>query len=71
MTKPKNKIISIGWTGCKNCYLNVSREEAIARYNESERTIGSDPYDEAYLTKHGIIEEFEFDDEFNAYEVWR
>lgn len=35
-----NKLIAIGWRGVKTCYLNVTREEAIRRYTESD---GNEP----------------------------
>jgi hypothetical protein len=54
-----NKIISIGWTGSKRCYLNISREEAVERYKKSEGVL--DPPD---------VDEFEFGDEFGAYDLW-
>lgn len=59
-----NKIISIGWTGIKRCYLNVPKEEAIRRYCESDG-ISIDKFDE-----HDSIEEFEFIDEFGAYSIY-
>lgn len=31
-----NTIITIGYLGFRRCYLNVSMEEAIRRYTESE-----------------------------------
>jgi hypothetical protein len=57
-----NKIIAIGYTGQKRCYLNISREEAVSRYLNSEGI------------KQGLgdekIDEFEFDTEFAGYDVW-
>jgi hypothetical protein len=64
----KNKLISIGWLGIKRCYLNVSREEAIRRFVRDECDGNPEITDET-LTKDRLIEEFEFDDEFYAYDV--
>lgn len=65
----KNKLISIGWLGIKRCYLNVSREEAIKRYVEEAENSILDDIDEHYLVRNDLIEEFDFDDEFSAYDV--
>ena len=58
----KNKLIVIGWTGQKRCYLNIPREEAVSRYLKSEGI------------KQGLgdekIDELEFDTEFAGYAVW-
>lgn len=54
-----NKLISIGWLGDQRVYLNVTREEAMRRYEESE----DEPAEET------TILEFEFEDEFLAYDV--
>ncbi|MEQ1950961.1 hypothetical protein [Mesorhizobium sp. CN2-181] len=64
----KNKLIVIGWLGVKQCYLNVSREEAIRRYVEKK---DSSSVDETYLKQFDLIEEFEFGDEFSAYDAWK
>lgn len=58
------RLIAIGYTGDRRCYLNVSREEAVRRYEESEGRPITDP------TIHDTIQEFEFVDEFRTYEVW-
>ena len=62
-----NKLVVIGRIGDKQCYLNVSREEAIERYCKS-RNITTDlikkEVDDEYT------QEYTFDDEFTAYEVW-
>ena len=57
-----NKLIVIGWIGVKRCYLNISREEAIRRYEAAEGCSG--------IESTELIDEFEFEDEFGAYEVW-
>ena len=45
-----NKIISIGYMGCKQCYLNIDEETAIARYCESES-----------YTREGFEDDFDID----------
>ena len=60
----KHRLIAIGWTGDLNCYLDVDRETALARWeaqfqNEYSEGPGAPP-----------ITEFEFDDEFYAYQIW-
>ncbi len=60
--QPKaNRLIVIGWLGDKRAYLNITREEAIARYIEAE----GESLDT--LLNNGLIEEFDFDDEFWVY----
>jgi len=58
----KNKIILIGWLGAKTAYLNMSREEALAKY------IKDNPNDEP--EDNDLIDEFQFDDEFWVYDAW-
>ena len=62
-----NKMVSIGYMGIKRCYLNVDKDEAIRRFLESEG-LSKDEFE----TIHGSypVQEFEFDSEFGAYEVW-
>lgn len=55
----KNKLVVIGYLGSKTVYLNVSREDAIQRFRQN------DGCDVVY------VEEFEFDDSFGAYDVWK
>ena len=62
-----NKLISIGSLGNKNCYLNVSMEEAIERFCKSEEYT-KEEFKE-YIEDRFLIDEFEFEDEFYAYEV--
>lgn len=62
----KNKLIRIGFTGDMTCYLNITLEEAIKRY------LKDNPFTTyENLIKENIIDEFEFDDEFSAYSVYR
>lgn len=60
-----NKLIVIGEVGSKSCYLNIDMGVAVARYILAEG-ITLEEFEE-YNT---YCEEFEFDDEFSAYEVW-
>jgi hypothetical protein len=57
----KNKLVAIGYMGCKSVYLNIDKEEAIKRYCASEDII-VEQFEEP-------IREFEFEDEFGAYDV--
>ena len=59
-----NTLIVIGQLGCKKCYLNISREEAIRRYKRDNGT-GEDEW----AAIEGDIIEFQFEDEFSAYDV--
>jgi hypothetical protein len=69
-----NKIIAIGFTGSKAVYLNISRVEALERYAREHGDSYIDKYGELKYWRDSIdsyyIEEFEFNDEFNAYAVW-
>lgn len=56
----RHTLIVIGWIGDKRAYLDVTREEAIRRFTESEEVAPKD--DE--------IGEFTFTDEFNVYDAW-
>lgn len=66
----KNKLIVIGWMGSKRCYLNVSVEEAKRRFIEAEGEPYLDNMTDEWFTKFDKISEFEFDDEFGAYDAW-
>lgn len=55
-----NKLIVIGYRGMKHCFLNMSREEAIALYIDIEGEIDGDI----------SITEFEFDRWFSAYDAY-
>lgn len=57
----KHTLVVVGYIGCKRAYLDVSREEAVRRYRESEHE------DEVDLRR---VKEIEFTDEFRAYDVW-
>lgn len=60
-----NKLISIGWLGVLKCYLNVDKDEAIKRYCESQK-ISIEEFEDSNYN----VEEFEFTDTFDAYDVW-
>lgn len=60
----KNKLIILGFLGLKKCYLNIPLEEAIFRYKtEIDFSGDGDDLEES-------VKEIEFDDEFEAYDVW-
>lgn len=62
----ENTLIIIGYTGIMKAYLNVSRDEAIKRYNVSEGIKENEPLERALR-----IEEFSFTDEFSVYSAWK
>ena len=70
----KNKLIVIGFIGDKKCYFNVSREEAIERYKKSEFENDYVNYDLEeiieIMSEDEFVEELEFDDEFECYEIY-
>jgi hypothetical protein len=55
-----NKLITIGFTGIKRSYLNISQEEVIRRYCEEDNISELDGQ---------TIDDFEFDDEFDCYKL--
>lgn len=57
-----NKLVTVGYLGCKRAYLNVSREEAVRRYCAADGV--------ERLTEVEYVEEFTFDDEFGVYDAW-
>ncbi len=62
-----NKIISIGYTGSKRCYLNISEDEAKRRYCISEN-MSEEVFDNVMID--GYFTVTEFDEEFSAYDIW-
>lgn len=58
--KTLNHLIVIGYMGIKRCYLNISLEEARDRYFQSEGDVPS----------FELIDEFDFEDEFCAYDAY-
>lgn len=62
----KNKIITIGYVGNMRCYLNISEEEAIERYCDSEGISN------LMIKKEQIpVDSIEFDEEFGAYDIYK
>jgi hypothetical protein len=60
-----NKLISIGFTGIKKCYLNITEEEAIRLYCIDEN-LNIEQFNETEIP----IDTFNFNIQFNAYDVW-
>lgn len=60
-----NKIIAIGYRGDRQCYLNVSEEEAIKRYCDYNN-ISEEEFEDNDVTTYTI----EFTDEFGCYDIW-
>lgn len=58
-----NKLHIIGVTGNAKAYLNVTKEEAIKRYAESEDTTVEEAEDR-------YIKQIDFTDEFGVYYAW-
>jgi hypothetical protein len=56
----RHTLIVIGWLGSKRAYLDLSLEEAQARYRRDE---GEEP-------AHLPATIFEFGDEFACYDAW-
>jgi hypothetical protein len=75
----KNRLVAVGFLSGYECYLNVSREEAVRRYKEywqqmkeDDRAAGHAVKDADYEKEEGKnfdVKEFEFDDRFSAYDV--
>jgi 1-deoxy-D-xylulose 5-phosphate reductoisomerase len=64
----KNKLTVIGYRGDKSAYLNLSKEEAIRRFLDSN--LNFQDCVEEDVEKYGNVEEFYFDDEFCVYDAW-
>jgi hypothetical protein len=60
----KNKLICIGVTGIKSCYLNVTMEEAVKRFAAESGSSEEDVWDIE------PIEVIDFNDRFGAYDIW-
>ena len=58
----ENTLQVIGPIGGKVCYLNISKEEALARYKKDE-----DNYNDYQIED---VESYEFNDEFKVYDIW-
>jgi hypothetical protein len=62
-----NKLIAIGYLGCRKCYLNIERDLAIEMYCKSEN-LTREEFDEDLGLN---LQEFTFDNIFEAYDVWK
>lgn len=71
-TKPgKNRLVVIGWLGVKRCYLNMTTEEAVERHLAYEARSGYDSIEELRERfDPSLVTEFEFDDQFGAYDAY-
>ena len=58
----ENKLVVVGWLGIRRAYLNVSREEAVARWMRDSGDTVPPPEDK--------VEEITFTDEFGVYDAW-
>jgi len=65
-----NKLITIGFTGIKRSYLNMTQEEAVRRYCEEENKNRFIKEDNITGLTDEPIEIFDFDNEFDCYEIW-
>jgi len=63
----KNKLTVIGYLGDKSAYLNLSKEEAIRRFLDSN--LNFQDCVEEDVEKFYNVKEFYFDDEFCVYEA--
>lgn len=61
----KNKLICIGYVGIQTCYLNMAMDEAILRYCQQEN-MTAEEFSESDIS----VYEVDFDDEFEAYNIW-
>lgn len=61
MSDAKNTLHVLGFMGVRTAYLNVSAEEAKARF------LAANP---EYGDGHLPMDSFEFTDEFGVYEAW-
>ncbi len=58
-----HKLIAIGFTSDYNCYLDIDKSTAIERWRNIYLSQGAVPPSDPHII------EFEFEDEFLAYEV--
>lgn len=65
-----NRLVQIGYLGSRTCYLNVSDEEAIQRFLESNPEFSE--FDKTTILERNssLFRSFEFKDSFGAYDVW-
>lgn len=57
----KHHLVVIGCMSTKRAYLDMTREEALARYRAEEDDV---------FTGDGYITEFDFTDTFAVYDAW-
>ena len=57
------KLVSIGFIGGQTVYVDVTKEEAIQRYNEENP-------DYTILENSLIVREIEVKDKFFVYDIW-
>lgn len=60
-----NKITYVGYLGLKTCYLNITEDEAIARWCKSNRMSLND-----FLCDCIDYDTIEFDDEFGSDNIY-
>jgi hypothetical protein len=60
-----DKLVIIGFTGLKKCYLNIKEQEAIKLYCIDEN-LSIEQFNENKIP----IDRFNFNVQFNAYDVW-
>lgn len=62
----RNRLVVIGYMGDKKCYLNMSDDQAIAKYCISEKISNEQFWDDENIN----IETIDFNDAFGAYGVY-
>lgn len=60
-----NSIVTIGYLGIQRCYLNISEDEAITRYCNSDNITREEFNEMGYR-----ILTINFEDEFECYDLW-
>lgn len=66
----RNKLIVIGFCGCKRCYLNITPAEALQRYIKKDGPVDELESVDDYK-KGGILNVYSFKDEFEAFDIYR
>ncbi len=57
------KLVAIGWLGCKTVYIDVTREEAIQKYDQENP-------DCTVLENQLPVTEMIVNDKFHAYDIY-
>ena len=65
----KHRLVVIGWLGNKTCFLDMTRAEAIKRYQEMNPPLFEG--DTSSKPLPDLIDEFQFEDVFSAYDAWK